>query len=201
MLVQSTVNISGSSKSVPKGIDTNTASKKAASKKRKAKNEGITDYYPLRLLTIAAVIGTETKRKARSQKPTSTDEKSAPLQCKARPAVPLIAEKEAHRSGQSQLYGRHNLGYDQGPAVDDDATLVDVPRKSGDKAKKRRQATVGEVDDTNDVNDQTPKKKQKLLTNVEPTSRPSRAPIKRSSGSRAKRTTGVQQPEGTPFLC
>ena len=201
MSVQSTVNISGSSKSVPKGVDTDTASKKAASKKRKTKNEGITVHYPLRLLTIAAVIGAETKRKARSQKQTSMDEKSAPLQCKARTAVPLIAEKETHRSGQSQLYERHNLGYDQGPVVDDDETLVDVPRKSGDKAKKRRQATVGEVDDTNDVDDQTPKKKQKLLTNVKPTSRPSRAPIKRSSGSRTKRTTGAQQPEGTPFLC
>jgi len=155
----------------------------------------------LRSLTSAADIGAEKpskpppKRKGRSQKPTSTDEKVAPSRRKGRTAVIPIAEKEVRRSGQSaHSCEQHNLGHDKGPVVDDEEMLVEVPRKSGDQVKQHSQAVVSRVDDTNDVDNRTSKKIRKLSTAT--TSRPLRTPMKQSREPRASKTAAARQPEG-----
>ncbi|KAL4077502.1 hypothetical protein J3A83DRAFT_1603268 [Scleroderma citrinum] len=74
---------------------------------------------------------------------------------------------------------------------DDEGTLVETPRKSSDQAKKRKQAIVHELDDTDDV-DNPSSKKQKF---AKPTSRPRKASTKQSSGLRAQKTAVARQSE------
>lgn len=181
-----------------------TTSKKTPFKKLKATNDGMTVQSPyFRLLTSAADINAEEpskpppKRKGRSQKPTSTDEKVAPSGRNRCTVVIPIAEKEACRSGQSaHSCEQHNLGHDKGPVVDDEETLVEIPRKSGDKIKQHSQAVVSQVDDTNDVDNRTSRKIRKLST-ASTTSRYLRAPLR---GPRAPKTTAARLSEGNLSL-